>query len=130
VWSNGTVTLLGAAARPVAPADRAARDRRQPQLLGGRDNGPRLRRDEHLQERAEAEGEREQVADSDGTGGRTVSPITAFVRDHASSARAQDHAEAVLTHHDTPGTPVQDLQTPRPQPGCLMNKLIGAGGQG
>jgi hypothetical protein len=27
-----------------------------------------------------------------------------------SLARTHDHAEAVLTHHDTPGTPVQDPQ--------------------
>jgi hypothetical protein len=39
--------------------------------------------------------------------------ITAFVCDHASLARTHDHAKAVLTHRDTPGTPVQDPRTAR-----------------
>ncbi len=37
--------------------------------------------------------------------------ITAFVCDLCPLARTNDHAEAALTRHDTPGTPVQDPQT-------------------
>jgi len=50
--------------------------------------------------------------------------ITAFVRDLCPLARTNDHAEAVITHRDTPGSPGRRFaKRPRSQLRRLKNKL-------
>ena len=48
--------------------------------------------------------------------------MTAFVHDHGSLARTHDHAEAVLAHHDTPGTPAQDPRRARTSAGRVKQQ--------
>jgi hypothetical protein len=38
-------------------------------------------------------------------------------------ARTHDHAETVLTHHDTPGTPVQDPQNAQVSAGQVKEQV-------
>jgi hypothetical protein len=37
-------------------------------------------------------------------------------------ARTHDHAEAALTHHDTPGTPIQDRQNAQASTGQVKEQ--------
>src|SRR5213075_788590 len=54
--------------------------------------------------------------------------ITAFAGDHDSLARTHDHAEAVLTHRDTPGTPAQDPRRAQTSAGQVKEQAKSVGG--